>query len=123
MNITLHKIPIREVYDGYTESEECGVWSYGGKLNIHPRGAREDIQHPITASSCAGHAKKRQFVSVIGILLRWIYGGGTQIRTGGKGFAVLCLTTWLYRLATGNNFSDLSRFRQVLFCTVFSAFR
>ena len=25
-------------------------------------------------------------------------GGGTQIRTGGKGFAVLCLTTWLYRL-------------------------
>jgi hypothetical protein len=25
-------------------------------------------------------------------------GGGTQIRTGDKGFAVLCLTTWLCRL-------------------------
>ena len=24
-------------------------------------------------------------------------GGGTQIRTGDKGFAVLCLTTWLCR--------------------------
>jgi hypothetical protein len=25
------------------------------------------------------------------------YGGGTRIRTGGKGFADLCLTTWLCR--------------------------
>jgi hypothetical protein len=26
-------------------------------------------------------------------------GGGTQTRTGGKGFADLCLTTWLCRLS------------------------
>lgn len=26
-----------------------------------------------------------------------ISGGGNRIRTGGKGFADLCLTTWLYR--------------------------
>ncbi len=26
------------------------------------------------------------------------FGGATQIRTGGKGFAVLCLTTWPWRL-------------------------
>jgi hypothetical protein len=25
------------------------------------------------------------------------YGGGNRIRTGGKGFADLCLTTWLCR--------------------------
>ena len=25
------------------------------------------------------------------------YGGATQTRTGGKGFADLCLTTWLWR--------------------------
>lgn len=24
--------------------------------------------------------------------------GGTQIRTGGRGFAIHCLTTWPYRL-------------------------
>ena len=30
-------------------------------------------------------------------LLAKIYGGGTQIRTGDKGFAVLGLTTWLCR--------------------------
>ena len=27
-----------------------------------------------------------------------IFGGGTRIRTGDKGFADLCLTTWLCRL-------------------------
>lgn len=26
--------------------------------------------------------------------------GGTQIRTGGRGFAIHCLTTWLYRQFT-----------------------
>jgi hypothetical protein len=26
-----------------------------------------------------------------------LYGGGNRIRTGGKGFADLCLTTWLCR--------------------------
>jgi hypothetical protein len=28
--------------------------------------------------------------------------GGTQIRTGGKGFAVLCLTTWPCRLISSS---------------------
>ncbi len=30
--------------------------------------------------------------------LRRFFGGATQIRTGGKGFADPCLTTWLWRL-------------------------
>ena len=31
------------------------------------------------------------------VISDFMNGGGTQTRTGGKGFAVLCLTTWLYR--------------------------
>ena len=31
------------------------------------------------------------------LVLQFQIGGGTQIRTGDKGFAVLCLTTWLCR--------------------------
>ncbi|MDK2878743.1 MAG: hypothetical protein PWR06_1459, partial [Thermoanaerobacteraceae bacterium] len=37
---------------------------------------------------------------------RHVYGGGTQIRTGGKGFADLCLTTWLCRLKIQNGAED-----------------
>ena len=29
-----------------------------------------------------------------------VFGGATRTRTGGKGFAVLCLTTWLWRHIT-----------------------
>ena len=43
MNITLNEIPIREIYKGYNESEECGVWGYNGKLNIRPPFQREFI--------------------------------------------------------------------------------
>ncbi len=31
---------------------------------------------------------------------RHVVGGATQIRTGGKAFAELCLTTWLWRQCT-----------------------
>ena len=43
MNITLHEIPIREIFSGYTESEEGGVWAYSGRLNIRPPFQREFI--------------------------------------------------------------------------------
>ena len=43
MNITLHEITVREISEGYTESEESGVWAYGGKLNIRPPFQREFI--------------------------------------------------------------------------------
>ena len=43
MKITLHEIPVREISEGYTESEESGVWAYGGKLNIRPPFQREFI--------------------------------------------------------------------------------
>ena len=43
MKITLHEIPIREIYIGYTESEEGGVWAYNGRLNVRPPFQREFI--------------------------------------------------------------------------------
>ena len=36
----------------------------------------------------------------------FMYGGGTQTRTGDEGFAVLCLTTWLCRPATAKSISS-----------------
>ena len=43
MKITLHEIPVREIYEGYTSTEDGGVWSYGGRLNIRPPFQREFI--------------------------------------------------------------------------------
>ena len=37
MKIELHEITIREVYEGYKNSDEEGVVGYGGKLNIRPK--------------------------------------------------------------------------------------
>ena len=36
------------------------------------------------------------------------YGGGTRIRTGDEGFAVLCLTTWLCRPATKESIATVN---------------
>ncbi len=43
MKIDLHKIPIREVIVGYTDSAEEGVVAYGGKLDIRPKYQREFV--------------------------------------------------------------------------------
>lgn len=43
MKIELHEIPIREVAEGYKDSQEAGVVGYGGKLNIRPAYQREFI--------------------------------------------------------------------------------
>ena len=43
MNIELHRIPIREIAEGYTDNEEGGVIGYGGRLNIRPPFQREFI--------------------------------------------------------------------------------
>ena len=43
MKIVLHEIPIREVYEGYKDDAEEGVYGYGGKLNIRPKYQREFI--------------------------------------------------------------------------------
>lgn len=43
MKIELHSIPVREVVEGYLDSEENGVVGYRGKLNIRPAFQREFI--------------------------------------------------------------------------------
>ena len=43
MKIELHEIPIREVANGYKDSQESGVVGYGGLLDIRPAYQREFI--------------------------------------------------------------------------------
>lgn len=43
MEIKLHEIKIRDVVDGYVDSQENGVVGYGGKLNIRPAFQREFV--------------------------------------------------------------------------------
>ncbi len=43
MKIKLHEILVREVYDGYMNSDEEGVVGFGGKLNIRPKYQREFV--------------------------------------------------------------------------------
>ena len=43
MQIVLHKIKIRDLVNGYIDSQENGVVGYGGKLNIRPAFQREFV--------------------------------------------------------------------------------
>lgn len=43
MKIELHRIKIRDVYEGYINNDEEGVVGYSGKLNIRPKYQREYI--------------------------------------------------------------------------------
>lgn len=47
MKIEEHKIPVREVFDGYVDSAELGVRGYGGRLNIRPAFQREFVYKPV----------------------------------------------------------------------------
>lgn len=43
MKITLKEIAIKEVVEGYSDSQEEGVFGYSGKLNIRPKYQREFV--------------------------------------------------------------------------------
>lgn len=43
MKVELHKIKIKDVFDGYYDDEENGVVGYSGKLNIRPKYQREFV--------------------------------------------------------------------------------
>lgn len=43
MKIDLHKIKVRDVVDGYKDSNEGGVYGYGGRLDIRPKYQREFV--------------------------------------------------------------------------------
>lgn len=46
MKIDLHRITVREVVEGYKDSDEEGVVAYGGKLDIRPKYQREFVYKP-----------------------------------------------------------------------------
>lgn len=41
MNIMLKEIPIKDVVQGYSDTQEEGVFGFSGKLNIRPKYQRE----------------------------------------------------------------------------------
>lgn len=43
MKIELKRIPIRDIYDGYQDSDDAGVVAFGGKLNVRPAFQREFV--------------------------------------------------------------------------------
>ncbi len=43
MRITLKEIPVKDVVEGYSDSQEEGVFGFGGKLNIRPKYQREFV--------------------------------------------------------------------------------
>jgi hypothetical protein len=43
MKIELHHIKVRDLINGYENSNEEGVIGYGGKLNIRPKYQREFV--------------------------------------------------------------------------------
>jgi len=43
MKIELHRIPIRELIEGYVDDAESGVRGYGGRLDIRPAYQREFV--------------------------------------------------------------------------------
>ena len=43
MIISLHEITIRDLFDGYLDSQEEGVVAYGGRLDVRPKYQREFV--------------------------------------------------------------------------------
>ncbi len=43
MKIELHRIPVREIVNGYVDGQENGIVGYGGRLNIRPKYQREFV--------------------------------------------------------------------------------
>ena len=50
MKIAEHKIPVREVFDGYVDSAELGVRGYGGKLTYAPHSSVSSFTSPRSAT-------------------------------------------------------------------------
>ena len=46
MKIEMHTITVRELVEGYMNSEDEGVVAFGGKLDVRPKYQREFIYKP-----------------------------------------------------------------------------
>lgn len=60
MRIVLHEIKIREIIDGYVDSQENGVVGYGGRLNIRPAFQREFV-YKEKATKCSDRNSRKRF--------------------------------------------------------------
>ncbi len=67
-------------------------WCRGPESNRYGSHLPQDFKSCASASSATP-----AYLSYIIVIMDVIIGGGNRIRTGGKGFADLCLTTWLCR--------------------------
>ena len=46
MIIELHQIKVKDLFNGYVNKQEQGVWAYGGMLNVRPPYQREFVYKP-----------------------------------------------------------------------------
>ena len=65
MKIELHTIPIRELFNEYTNSDEEGVAGYSGKLNIRPKYQREFVYKNEQRNAVINSVKKNYPLNVM----------------------------------------------------------
>ena len=87
MKIELHKIPVREVYDGYKNSDEEGVVGFGGKLNIRPKYQREFVYKDKQRDAVIDTVRKNFPLNV----MYWVVNGdGYEVLDGQQRTLSLC---------------------------------
>ena len=88
MNIELHEIPVRELFSGYHDNGEGGVYGYGGKLNIRPAFQREFIYTDEQAAKVIESLRKNFPLNV----MYWVrnHDGGFEMLDGQQRTISIC---------------------------------
>lgn len=58
MRIELHNVSIRDLFEGYKDSQEEGVIGYGGRLNIRPKYQREFVYKDVQRDAVIDTVRK-----------------------------------------------------------------
>lgn len=72
MEITMHEITVREIFNGYINNGENGVTGYGGNLNIRPKYQRNFVYNETQRAEVIRTVKKNFPLNV----MYWIDNGG-----------------------------------------------
>ena len=88
MNIELHEIPVREIFDGYHDDGVGGVYGYGGRLNIRPAFQREFIYSPAQSAKVIESLRKDFPLNV----MYWVrnHDGGFEMLDGQQRTISIC---------------------------------
>lgn len=88
MNIELHKITVREIFNGYIDSQENGVVAYGGLLNVRPAYQREFVYKDKQREEVIHTVRKGFPLNV----MYWVKGeaGGFELMDGQQRTISLC---------------------------------